>query len=170
MMKKFLCVAVLLALCLALAACAAEAAPENETTPTENEPNDATGYPSGALQEVSVFYDGALYSLSHEEADCYADGEAAIALLGLTPIGEIVAEDNLTAPDAELEASHLEVGTPLYSDGEGRLYVLFDTGTLRTLVSDRVATKLPDAVEIGGKETVEPTYGLEPVEPPEVER
>lgn len=161
-MKKILCFGVLLALCLALAACGGQ---------PEREPNDATGYPGGALQEVSVFYDGALYSMSHKEADCYADGEAAIASLGLTPIGEIVAQDDFTAPDTELEASHLDVGTPLYSDGEGRLYVLFDSGALRTLISNRVVTPLPDVEEIGSKATVEPTYGFDdPIEPPTAER
>ena len=85
------------------------------TTPTTY---DQTGYPSGEVQNQTVFVDGILYYRTNGRKYTPPFNDS-----GYEFVGNTVAEDNANFPDTHLEASRTPVGTAVYRSGE-TIYII----------------------------------------------
>lgn len=155
-MKKriFLTLAFLLVLSALLSACgnteleettAATTVQTTDVTTETTEPAQ-TGYAHGEVQLTTIFIEDKLYQPNMNHWATFEKGEKAIADKKLELYGNVLSENNAAYPDTHLEASRLDVGTPIYRDGEGKFYYLRSDGwlfTLKTADSSRVPGARP---------------------------
>ena len=137
-MRRTICFLLALGLLLLLCACGQA---EPEISPTDG--------PCFEYHELYLMYGGVLYSYPVEGEFRWLDGEAEIAARGFTRIAEVALRDDHAIPSEHLQATQMDVGTPIYAgEGDDALYVLLFDGILWRLV--------PCSVE------VEPSHSLTP--------
>lgn len=98
-----------------LSACQAKGGETAALTPT--------GYSSGEVQRISVYYGGALYLYT-------ANGFDGPLEDGFVKVGEVEKTDNNEYPKEELCGTHLDAGQEVYASPEtpSKIYVKYDSG------------------------------------------
>lgn len=121
-MKRFVLIVALLLCAVVIISCMANDDPSDAGTGSDGigteESKSMTGRPSGHVQQDFVFVNGTLY--------VYDDGGEHETLPdGFTLAGEIVYNDLFHQPVEELNASYVDVGTPVYvtEDNNEEIYI-----------------------------------------------
>ncbi|MBQ1223626.1 MAG: hypothetical protein IIX84_04995 [Oscillospiraceae bacterium] len=125
MKKRYFLAALLLISAVLFSACG-ETEPEETTAATTSSTAatttpttyDQTGYPSGEVQNQTVFVDGILYYRTNGRKYTPPFNDS-----GYEFVGNTVAEDNVNFPDTHLEASRTPVGSAVYRKN-GAVYIL----------------------------------------------
>ncbi len=112
-MKKGITVCLTLVFVLSLVGC----------NPKTQESAAPTGYPSGEVQFITVFYNGNLYRYSTEGFDLPLED-------GYEKVGEIKDVNNQEYPDTEFHGTRLHVGQEIYANGNdfSKIYVKYQSG------------------------------------------
>lgn len=140
-MKKIIIIMIALAAILTIVSCANAnddiVTTENTTTTTP----EITGYPSGTVQMPMLYLNGKLYVFDYYcyggNSEYYEDSESYINEYDLTLIGETKAEQNENPPAEEYYAARLPVGTKIYSDKNGKIFVMESQRMLALKLSSR---------------------------------
>lgn len=108
-----------------------------EITTTENSGDEQpTGYPSGEVQRLYVFYNDKLYVYDDNKLSISEDKIAEI-YEGYELVGNIQKISNQEMPDEQLEASRCEVGLNVYAnENKTDEILLYYNDNLYTLVSE----------------------------------
>lgn len=135
-------VVLLLLLISLISSCAGCNWKEQEIPPTDG--------PCFEYHELYLMYGDELYSYPAEGEFRWLDGEAEIEARGFTRIAEVALRDDHAIPSKHLQATQMDVGTPIYAGGgDGALYVLLFDGILWRLV--------PCSVEAEPSQSLTPT-------------
>ncbi len=112
-MKKVIAVCLTLVLVLSLVGC-------NRKTQESMTP---TGYPSGEVQFITVFYNSNLYRYSAEGFDLPLED-------GYEKAGEILEVNNLEYPNTEFHGTRLNIGQEIYANSNdvSKIYVKYESG------------------------------------------
>ena len=108
-----------------------------EITTTENSGDEQpTGYPSGEVQRLYVFYNDKLYVYDDNKLSISEDKIAEI-YEGYELVGNIQKISNQEMPDEQLEASRCEAGLNVYAnENKADEILLYYNDNLYTLVSE----------------------------------
>lgn len=98
-----------------LSACGARGSEDTALTPT--------GYPSGEVQRITIYYNGALYWYTSNGFDQPLEH-------GFEKVGEVDEVDNQEYPEEEFGGTRLDTGQEIYASQEdvSKIYVKYDSG------------------------------------------